>query len=300
MSLDGNQCYASDVGFQPGFTIETTAMLQRHAALRFTHPLPYGAILHDGGVQFVVFSRSATAMRVLLYDKASDPEPAEIVHFDPDLNRWGDIWSVFVPGIGAGQLYHYQADGPHEPSRGQRFDPQARLIDPYCKALAGDFLPAVGGIVRPPKCVVIHDKFDWQGDRHLRRNLSETIIYEMHVRGFTNAASSGVKHPGTYLGVDREDSLLEIAGRHCGRVDAGPRVPDPRLPGTAAAAGELLGLRPDGPVLAAPRLRRGKHAGVPGPRVQGNGPGAARRGHRGHPRRRLQPHGRRQRARVRR
>ena len=103
------------LAYQPGFTIETTAMLQRHAALRFTHPLPYGAILHDGGVQFVVFSRSATAMRVLLYDKVSDPEPAEIIMFDPDLNRWGDIWSIFIPGIGAGQLYHYQADGPHEP-----------------------------------------------------------------------------------------------------------------------------------------------------------------------------------------
>ena len=94
-----------------------------------------------GGVQFVVFSRSATAMRVLLYEHVNDPEPAEMIDFDPDLNRWGDIWSIFVPGIGPGQLYHFQADGPHEPQRGYRFDPQARLIDPYCKALAGDFLP---------------------------------------------------------------------------------------------------------------------------------------------------------------
>ena len=68
--------------------------------LRFTHPLPYGAIVHDDGVQFVVFSRSATAMRVLLYDQVTDREPVEIIDFDPDLNRWGDIWSVFVPGIG--------------------------------------------------------------------------------------------------------------------------------------------------------------------------------------------------------
>ena len=90
-------------------------MSQRHAALQFTHPLPYGAILHDGGVQFVVFSRSATAMRVLLYEDVDDPEPAEIIVFDRDFDRWGDIWSVFVPGIGPGQLYHFQADGPFDP-----------------------------------------------------------------------------------------------------------------------------------------------------------------------------------------
>jgi len=138
------------------------------AELRFAHPLPYGAILHDGGVQFVVFSRSATAMRVLLYEKPEDPDPCEVIDFDPDLNRWGDIWSVFVP--------------------------------------------AEGGIIRPPKCVVIDDEFDWQGDRHLRRPLSETIIYEMHVRGFTRARSSGVAHPGTYQGIIEKIPYLQSLG----------------------------------------------------------------------------------------
>ncbi len=187
-------------------------MDDRPFALRFAHPLPYGAIAHDGGVQFVVFSRSAHKMRVLLYDKVTDPDPAEIIDFDPDLNRWGDIWSIFVPGVSPGQLYHFQADGPHEPERGHRFDPQARLVDPYAKALAGTFLPAEGGVVRPPKCVVIDDEFDWQGDRHLRRDLSETVIYEMHVRGFTRARSSGVEHPGTYLGVIEKIPYLQSLG----------------------------------------------------------------------------------------
>ena len=96
-------------------------MSDRPSALRFVHPLPYGAIVHDGGVQFVVFSRRATAMRVLLYDASDEPEPAEIIDFDPDLNRWGDIWSIFVPGVGPGQLYHFQADGPFEPGQGAAF-----------------------------------------------------------------------------------------------------------------------------------------------------------------------------------
>jgi len=212
MSLDINSCYASDVAFYTGYTIESPVMSQRQAALKFTHPLPYGAIIHDGGVQFAVFSRSATAMRVLLYDGVDDPEPTDIIEFDPDLNRWGHIWSVFVPGTAAGQLYHFQADGPHEPQRGYRFDPQARLIDPYCKALAGDFLPAEGGILRPPKCVVTSDEFDWQGDRHLRRNLSETIIYETHVRGFTQSPCSKVENPGTYLGIIEKIPYLKSLG----------------------------------------------------------------------------------------
>jgi len=187
-------------------------MFERPPSLKFTHPLPYGAILHDDGVQFVVFSRSATAMRVLLYEKVRDREPTEIIDFDPALNRWGDIWSIFVPGMGTGQLYHFQADGPHEPQKGYRFDSQARLIDPYAKALAGHFQSASDGIIRPPKCVVVDDEFDWHDDRHLRRTLSETIIYEMHVRGFTQSKTSGVHNAGTYLGVIDKIPYLQSLG----------------------------------------------------------------------------------------
>src|SRR3972149_3237672 len=79
---------------------------------QFTYPLPYGAVLKDGGVQFVVFSRSATAMRVLLYDGVNDPDPSRVIEFKPEPARWGDIWSVFAPELTAGQLYHCQADGP--------------------------------------------------------------------------------------------------------------------------------------------------------------------------------------------
>ncbi|OHB78804.1 MAG: glycogen debranching enzyme GlgX [Planctomycetes bacterium RBG_16_64_12] len=187
-------------------------MFERPPSLKFTHPLPYGAIIRESGVQFVVFSRSATAMRVLLYKQVDDREPSEIIPFDRDLNRWGDVWSVFVPGMRPGQLYHYQAEGPFNPDHGHRFHPNARLIDPYAKALAGHFLRADDGIIRPPKCVVVDDEFDWQGDRHLRRDLSESVIYELHVRGFTQSRSSGVKHPGTYRGLIEKIPYLESLG----------------------------------------------------------------------------------------
>ncbi len=189
------------------------ALLQTHSALQFSYPLPYGAIVHEGGVQFVVFSRSAKAMRLLLYDRVDDREPTDILHFSRDADRWGDVWSMFVPGIGAGQLYHFQADGPWDPEHGQRFDGTARLLDPYARALAGDFMPSDDHIIRPPKCVVISENhFDWEDDRHICRNLSESVIYEMHVRGFTQDPSSKVEHPGTYLGVIEKIPYLKSLG----------------------------------------------------------------------------------------
>ena len=179
---------------------------------QFNYPLPYGALVHKTGVQFVIFSRSATAMRVLLYDRVDDTQPVDVIHFSRESDRWGDIWSVFVPGVAPGQLYHFQADGPHDPARGHRFDSQARLIDPYARALAGRFQDATDGVIRPPKCVVVDDSFDWQGDRHLKRNLSETIIYEMHVRSFTQSPSSGTEHPGPFLGVIEKIPYLQSLG----------------------------------------------------------------------------------------
>jgi glycogen operon protein len=180
--------------------------------MQFRYPLPYGAILQEGGVQFVVYSRSATAMRVLLYRATNDRDPYRVVEFNRSTDRWGDIWSLFVPEVEAGALYHFQADGPYAPERGHRFNPQARLIDPYARALAGQFQASEDGVIRPPKCVVVVDDFDWKGDRHLRRPLSESVIYEMHVRGFTRSPSANVEDPGTYLGVIEKIPYLQSLG----------------------------------------------------------------------------------------
>ncbi|QDU76598.1 Glycogen debranching enzyme [Bremerella volcania] len=187
-------------------------MVHPHPELQFSHVLPYGAILHERGVRFVVFSRSATAMRLLLYKNVDDREPSEIIDFDRETDRWGDIWSIFIPGLSAGQLYHFQAEGPYNPDEGMLFDGRARLIDPYAKALAGTFQAADDGIIRPPKCVVVDESFNWEGDRHLKRDLSESIIYEMHVKGFTAHESSGVDHPGTYRGVIEKIPYLKSLG----------------------------------------------------------------------------------------
>ncbi len=187
-------------------------MRQPCPTLQFAYQAPFGATLQDTGVQFSVFSRSATAMRLLLYNKVKDREPAEIIEFDRDTDRWGDVWSLNVPGIDKGQLYHVQASGPWEPENGHRFDSNARLIDPYAHALAGEFQTSEDGILRPPKCVVVEDDFDWDGDRHIRRDISESVIYEMHVRGFTKSRTAKVDSPGSYLGVIEKIPYLQSLG----------------------------------------------------------------------------------------
>ena len=200
-----------------------------------------------------------------------------------------------MPGIGPGQLYHFQTDGPRDPERGFWYDGQARLIDPYAKALAGQFQKSDDGIIRPPKCVVVDDYFDWEGDRHLRRDLSETVIYEMHVRGFTRSKTSKVEYPGHLPGDHREDSLPEVVGDHGRRTDAGPRVSDPGHLGQRAGTAQLLGLRSDGVLRAASRLCGGERAGLPGAGIQADGQGAAPGGDRSDSGRGVQPHLRRQR-----
>ena len=176
------------------------------------HSFPYGASLEEDGVQFVVYSHSATAMRLLLYDQVEDSEPSHVISFDSRDGKCGDVWYLFVENSKPGLLYHFQADGPFDPDSGMRFDGRARLIDPYAKALAGEFLPSSDGILRPPKCVVIDEHFDWQGDRVLGNNFSDSVIYEMHVRGMTKSSSSGVKFPGTYLGVIEKIPYLQSLG----------------------------------------------------------------------------------------
>jgi glycogen operon protein len=158
-----------------------------------------------------------------LFDRADDAVPARELALDPVANRTGDVWHVEVPGLGAGACYLYRAEGPHEPRRGHRYMSDAYLLDPYARALAGEKpwrvreqRPFEGGAARTaagiPKCVVVDGTFDWQGVTAPRHSLRSTIIYEMHVKGFTRSRSSGVEHPGTYRGVIEKIPYLKELG----------------------------------------------------------------------------------------
>ena len=161
---------------------------------------PLGATVRDGGVNFSAFSRSATGVELLFFNHQDDPKPARVIKIDPWEGRSYHYWHVFVPGIKAGQLYGYRAHGPSEPSRGMRFDPAKVLLDPYGRSVvvpknySRDAAGKAGDTTATAMKSVVVDtrQYDWEGDKPLKRLSSRTIIYEMHVRGFTRHPSSGV------------------------------------------------------------------------------------------------------------
>ena len=179
------------------------------------HPLPFGATRLHGGVNFAVFSRHATDLTLVLF-APGEAEPLLELPLDPDLNRTGDVWHIFIQGLAPGIEYGYRAARHDEkPDPLHRFDPGVVLVDPYARALTG---PSIWrGASRAEaraaawRGLVSDDGFDWELDRPLRRHLADTIIYELHVRGFTRDPHSGVTHPGSYRGViDKIPYLKEL------------------------------------------------------------------------------------------
>ncbi len=195
-------------------------------------PMPLGAHVYADGVNFSVFSRNGTRVILNLFGTSEDTVPYASLELDPEKNRTGDLWHIFVKDLKPGALYLYQVDGPFDIDQGHRFDVEQYLLDPYAKAITdvsvflntpSDHVSALdkGDLIRAnfnhdfkfPKCVVIDDNnFDWQGDKPINRPLSESIIYETHLKGFTASDNSGVQHPGTYLGMVEKIDYLKRLG----------------------------------------------------------------------------------------
>ena len=196
------------------------------------NPLPWGAHQRGDGVNFALFSRHATRVRLELYQNADDSIATRIIELDPVRHRTGDVWHVWVRSIPAGQLYGYRIEGPYQPEQGHRFNPHKLLLDPFARAIAGvknwDFLAARGydsssGLTdlsistvdnagTTPKSIVTHDDFDWEMDSPPKHPASDMVIYETHVRGFTIHPSSGVAHPGTFRSLTEKIPYLKDLG----------------------------------------------------------------------------------------
>jgi isoamylase len=184
---------------------------------------PLGATPSPEGVNFSVFSKHATVVELLLFDHVDDDaRAARVIRIDPAANRTYHYWHVFVPGVTAGQIYGYRVEGPRDPAHGMRFDPTKVLLDPYGRgvvvpdgydrAAAGD---AGDNSASAMKSVVIDPSaYDWEGDAPLRRPSAQTIVYEMHVRGFTRHPSSGIAGPtrGTFAAVIEKIPYLRELG----------------------------------------------------------------------------------------
>ncbi len=183
---------------------------------------PIGATVSGSGVNFSVFSRHASAIELLLFDHEDDARPARVIPIDPATQRTYHYWHVLVPGVRPGQVYAYRVQGPADPSRGVRFDPAKVLLDPYGRAVvvprayrrAAAAEPGDNAAVAMKSVVVDPTAYDWEGDSPLRRPSSQTIVYEMHVRGFTRHPNSGVPEArrGTYAGLIDKIPYLQDLG----------------------------------------------------------------------------------------
>jgi len=183
---------------------------------------PLGATPSAAGVNFSVFSRHATGVQLLLFDRVDDAKAARVVRLDPSIDRTYYYWHVFVPGIRPGQLYAYRVEGPFDPPTGMRFDPSKILLDPYGRgvvvpeAYGRDAARRLGDNSGTAMKSVVVDvsAYDWDGDVPLRRPSARTIVYEMHVAGFTRHPSSGIseKTRGTFAGVIEKIPYLQRLG----------------------------------------------------------------------------------------
>jgi isoamylase len=183
---------------------------------------PLGATPFPGGVNFSVFSRNATGVELVFFDDAGDTRPSRVVRIDPASNRTYHYWHAFVPGAQPGQIYGYRVHGPADPSTGMRFDPSKVLLDPYGRGVvvpksysreaAGREGDNGGSAMK--SVVVDLRAYDWEGDAPLKRPSSQTIVYEMHVRGFTRHPSSGVaeERRGTFAGLIEKIPYLQELG----------------------------------------------------------------------------------------
>ena len=172
---------------------------------------PLGATVDsDGaGVNFSIYSEYATAVELLLFADHDSPLPSDVVRLDPGVNKSFHFWHAHVSGVGAGQIYAYRMDGPTDTSRsGSRFNPNKVLIDPYALGNVNalwDRGHAVGpddNVTCSMRSIVLDPgDYDWEDDRLPNVPMADTVIYEMHVRGFTRSPTSGVAHPGTFRGV---------------------------------------------------------------------------------------------------
>ncbi len=187
--------------YSPEETLDITL-----TSMRPGKPYPLGATWDGIGVNFAVFAKDATRVELCLFESADDAEAKARIRMPEQTDG---IWHLYLPHLAPGQLYAYRVYGPYKPERGQRFNPNKLLLDPYAKAVTGSlrwddalFGYTVGDPGEDlsfdsrnsapfmPKCVVIDNSFPWNDDQAPRTPLHRSIVYEMHVKGFTKL------HPG--------------------------------------------------------------------------------------------------------
>lgn len=169
-----------------------------------------GAMALSFGVNFTIQTHYGTCVELLLF-RPGAKEPYAVLPF-PESCRIGDVYSMIVYDLNIKEFeYAYRVDGPYNPKKGLLFDKKNILLDPYAKAVAGQRVwgePQKG----PYHARVVQNNFDWGDAPQSKKPLSDLIIYELHVRGFTRHESSGVQHKGTFAGLREKIPYLKELG----------------------------------------------------------------------------------------
>ncbi len=181
-------------------------------------PLPFGATVTPNGINFSLFSGFATKVNLLLFHPGEE-KPFWEIELDSRYNKTGDVWHIQVFELSSDVCYGYRVDGPYQPDEGHRYDKNSILIDPYAHGLSdgktwGDPMYKGEGLDRSFNrlSTIVSEEFDWQGDLPLSIPMEESIIYEMHVRGFTRDSSSKCRYPGTFRGIIEKIPYLRSIG----------------------------------------------------------------------------------------
>ena len=169
-----------------------------------------GAMVLPVGVNFTVHTHYGTSCELRLFRRGEE-EPYAVLPF-PEAYKIGDVYSMIVFGLNIDEFeYAYRIDGPHDPAKGHTFDREAILLDPYARAVAGQ---RIWGKKKEKSyhARVVKDTFDWGDMMQSKREMSDLVIYELHVRGFTRHPSSGVEHKGTFAGLKEKIPYLKELG----------------------------------------------------------------------------------------
>jgi glycogen operon protein len=200
--------------------------------------LENGATVLPGGVSFTIHSEKATAIELLLFPRGEE-EPCAAIPF-PEEYKVGDVYSMFVFGLDIEEYeYAYRAFGPYDLEKGYLFDPSRHIIDPYGRAVVGQSRWAEKTTAHKEyRSRIVSTDFDWGSGRPASIDLSDLIIYELHIRGFTNHPSSGVEKRGTYAGLIEKIPYLKQLGINA--VELMPIFEFDELLGAREHEGKLL------------------------------------------------------------
>ncbi len=171
--------------------------------------LPLGSTRLEDGINFAVFTEHATHVWLSLF-RPGENEPFQELALNPDHHRTGNIWHVWMGGLSEDVEYAWRMDMRPNPNEAiHRFDAARYLLDPYAHVIVGG---EEWGSLAKRRCGLPRDHFDWGGDRPLNIPLAKSVIYEVHMRGYTRHESSGVSAPGTYLGLVEKIPYLQALG----------------------------------------------------------------------------------------